>query len=71
MAPSEAVTGLNALAAPIFDASGTLVGIVAIVDSLQFLGEEPDVLKVQTLVEAGRSISESIGFKAGRSMKAA
>ena len=48
-----------------------LVGIVAIVDSLQFLGEEPDVLKVQTLVEAGRSISESIGFKAGRSMKAA
>ncbi len=71
MAPSEAVTGLNALAAPIFDASGTLVGIVAIVDSLQFLGEQADALKVQTLVDAGRSISESIGFKAGRSRKAA
>lgn len=66
MAPNEAVTGLNALAAPIYDASGKLVATVAIVDSVQFIGEKPTKLQIETMVAAGQTISESIGFKIRR-----
>lgn len=68
-APNEPVTGLNAVAAPIFDASGALAGTVAIVDSVQFIAEPPSEAQVSSLVEAGRFISERIGFKAGGLMK--
>lgn len=68
-APNESVTGLNALAAPIFEASGQLAGTVAIVDSVQFIGAQPTDLQISNLVNAGLVISESIGFKSGRSMK--
>lgn len=64
VAPNEAVTGLNALAVPVFDASGRLAAAVAIVDSVQFIGEPPTQTQITSLVQAGRSISESIGFKA-------
>ncbi|WP_421954480.1 IclR family transcriptional regulator [Polaromonas sp.] len=66
IAPGESVTGLNALAVPIFDASGQVVATVAIVDSVQFVSEKPTKLQIDTLVSAGLSISESIGFRAGR-----
>lgn len=68
IAPSEAVTGLNALATPIFDAAGNLVASIAIVDSVQFISESPNTTQIETMVNAGRSISESIGFKPRRSM---
>jgi len=66
IAPNEAVTGLNALAVPIFDASGQVAATVAIVDSLQFMKGKPTKLQIDTLVAAGVSISESIGFRADR-----
>lgn len=69
MAPNEAVTGLNALAVPIFDATGKLAAAVAIVDSVQFIGEPPTQEQIDTMLEAGRRISESIGYKTGRSMR--
>lgn len=65
-APNEPVTGLNALATPIFDARGELAGTVAIVDSVQFIGIEPSPQQIAALVDAGQAISESIGFKSGR-----
>ena len=67
-AANEPVTGLNALAAPIFDAGGQLAGTVAIVDSVQFIAEQPTQEQVASLVEAGQAISQSIGFKPGRLM---
>jgi len=71
IAPNEAVTGLNALAVPIFDASGRLAASVAIVDSVQFIGEVPTPQQVEAMVQAGQAISHSIGFKTGRSMRQA
>ena len=71
VAPNEAVTGLNALATPIFDASGKLVASIAIVDSLQFIPEKPTDLQIATMTNAGKAISESIGFRPGRSMNVA
>ena len=71
IAPNEAVTGLNAQAVPIFDASGRLAASVAIVDSVQFIGEVPTPQQVEAMVQAGQAISHSIGFKTGRSMRQA
>ncbi len=68
IAPNEAVTGLNALATPILDASGQVVATIAIVDSVQFIAGKPTKLQIDTLISAGQSISESIGFKTGRRM---
>ena len=62
-APSQAVIGLNALAAPIFDALGTFVGAIAIVDSIQFVPEDPSAKQIKLIVEAGKRISTSIGYR--------
>ncbi|MES2912427.1 MAG: IclR family transcriptional regulator [Pseudomonadota bacterium] len=66
IAPDEAVMGLNALAAPIFDAAGKIVATIAIVDAVQFMPGKVTKLQIETLVNAGASISESIGFRPGR-----
>ena len=71
IAPNEAVTGLNALAVPIFNASGQVVATVAIVDSVQFIPGQPTQLQIETLLNAGLSISQSIGFRAGKNMNEA
>lgn len=69
VAPNEAVTGLNALAVPIFDASGNLAASVAIVDSVQFIAEKPSQAQIDAVIQAGQTISQNIGFKTGRSMR--
>ena len=68
-APNEAMTGLNALAVPIFSASGQVVATIAIVDSVQFIPGEPTQAQIETLMNAGLSISESLGFRAGNKRK--
>ena len=65
MAPNEAVIGLNALASPVFDANGSLVGAVAIVDSVQFITGEPTSEQVERTHVAGRRISASLGYVLG------
>src|SRR5690606_15514171 len=40
-APNEAMVGLNAVAAPIFDALGGYVGAIALNDSIQYMPETP------------------------------
>jgi IclR family transcriptional regulator, KDG regulon repressor len=62
-APNQAIIGLNALAAPIFDALGTFVGAVAIVDSIQFIPDNPTTKQIKLIVDAGKRISASIGYR--------
>jgi len=62
VAPNETAIGLNALAAPIFDALGTAVGTVAIVDSIQFIQADPSEEQIRETVAAAQRISESLGF---------
>ena len=69
IAPNEAVTGLNALAVPIFSASGRIVATIAVVDSVQFIPGEPTQAQIETLLNAGLRISESLGFRAGNKRK--
>jgi len=62
IAPNETVTGLNTLAAPIFDASGDLIGAVGIVDSIQFVSEQPSEEQIRRIVSAGQAISHALGY---------
>jgi DNA-binding IclR family transcriptional regulator len=64
-APEEALLGLNALAAPIFDAQGACVAALAIVASIQFLTQKPRQSDVAQLVEAARQISRKLGHGRG------
>ena len=59
IAPNQSIIGLNALAAPIFDALGTFVGAIAIVDSIQFIPEDPSAKQVRQTVEAGKKHLQS------------
>lgn len=63
VAPNEALTGMNALAAPVFDARGDLVATIAIVDSVQLLPGKPTELQITTILEAAAAISQKLGFK--------
>ncbi|MBX6329190.1 MAG: IclR family transcriptional regulator [Pseudolabrys sp.] len=64
-APEEAMLGLNAVAAPIFNAQDACVAAIALVGSIQFLPEKPRKSDVAQLVEAARQISRKLGH--GRS----
>ena len=64
-APEEAMLGLNAVAAPIFDAQDACIAAVAIVGSIQFLPEKPRQSDVAQLIDAARQISHKLGH--GRS----
>lgn len=61
-APNEVVTGLNALAAPIFDATGNLVATVAIVDFIQFIAESPTAEQIGQTMEAAKLVSAALGY---------
>jgi DNA-binding IclR family transcriptional regulator len=67
VSPNEAMTGVNALAAPLFDGSATLVGAVAIVDSVQFVEAAPSAEQIRQVVGAAERISRALGY-AGRAI---
>ena len=62
VAPGEAVTGINAVAAPIFDATGALIGTLAFVDSMQFLPGIPSDELIRDLTAAADMISANLGY---------
>lgn len=66
VAPNEALIGLNALAAPVFDALGAFAGSLAIVDSIQHIGAEPTPEQIDSVVEAAARVSADLGFREGR-----
>lgn len=61
-APNKSLIGLNALGAPVFDAAGSLVGTVAIVDSVQFIPEQPTTEQIEKTVAAARLLSAALGY---------
>lgn len=61
VAPEETLPGVNALSAPIFDASNAMIGTITIVGSVQTLLPEPDADQVAAVRTAARSISVSLG----------
>ena len=62
-AANQSAIGLNTLAAPLFDATGGIVGAVGIVDLVQFLPPQPDESKIEAVTRAARQISEKLGYE--------
>ncbi len=62
VAPNEALLGLNALAAPVRDASGKLVACVAIVDSIQYIEAIPSREQIGQTIATAERISAALGF---------
>jgi IclR family KDG regulon transcriptional repressor len=70
-APEEAMLGINAVAAPIFDERDSCVGSVALVGSIQFLPAEPDPDSISALKAAAERISQTLGHNRAESLKEA
>ena len=60
VAPEESLLGINALAAPIFDATRTLVGSIGLIGSIQYLSAEPSPHQLSMLLDMTRAISSRI-----------
>lgn len=64
-APDESMLGLNAVAAPIFDAQDACIAALAVVGSIQFLPEKSRQADVAQVIEAARQISRKLGHSRG------
>lgn len=62
-APEQAMTGVNALAAPIFDKQGTFAGTITVVGSVQFLKPKSNPELCEAVLEAARQISSRLGYQ--------
>lgn len=60
-APEEAMLGINAVAAPIFDHTDSCIGALAVVGSIQFLPGKPRPADIAALIRASRQISHRLG----------
>jgi DNA-binding IclR family transcriptional regulator len=63
VAPEEILRGVNALAAPIFFADGSLAGTIALVDSVELLPAEPSRKQIGAILEAARRASVELGYR--------
>lgn len=63
-APEESMLGVNALAAPIFEGGGQMVGAIAILGSIQFIEAEPAGAQIRHVTQAAARISAQLGFAA-------
>jgi DNA-binding IclR family transcriptional regulator len=61
-APEELFIGVNAVAAPIFMADGSLFGALAVVGSIHYLPAQPETETVDALRVAAAKISELFGY---------
>ena len=60
-APEEAMLGINAVAAPIFDDKDACIGTLALVGSIQFLPAQADAATVSALKATAQKISRKLG----------
>jgi IclR family transcriptional regulator, KDG regulon repressor len=60
VAPNETMTGLNALAAPIFEGGDRLVGTLAVLASIDEMPAQPDPARVKIVTQAARQISTNL-----------
>jgi IclR family transcriptional regulator, KDG regulon repressor len=61
VAPEESLLGVNALAAPIFNYEGKLVGSIGLIGSVQHLGTPPDASHIARLLQLTRDVSHALG----------
>ncbi len=62
-APEELYVGINAMSAPLFQASGRLFGTIAIIGSIHYLPKEPSQRNIDALLTASRDVSRIMGYQ--------
>lgn len=62
VAAETVLLGVNALAAPVLDASGGLAGTIAVVGSVQYVPPEPGRPMVEAVTGAAQEISRRLGY---------
>lgn len=62
VAPEEALMGINALAAPVFDAAQELAGTITIVGSIQHLPASPPLEIIEAVRDAAANVSARLGY---------
>jgi DNA-binding IclR family transcriptional regulator len=62
-APGKVVTGVNALAAPVFGHDGGWVGTIAIVGSVDVIAAQPAPALIARVQAAANAISERLGWR--------
>jgi IclR family KDG regulon transcriptional repressor len=63
VAPGEVLSGINALAAPVFDAGGALAGTIGILGSIQHLAPRPSPALIAAVLDAAAEFSRRLGFR--------
>jgi DNA-binding IclR family transcriptional regulator len=63
VAPGEVLSGINALAAPVFDAAGALVATIGILGSIQHLAPRPASALVAAVLDAASDFSRRLGYR--------
>lgn len=63
-APEESLLGINALAAPIFNYEGKMVGSIALIGSVQHLATPPDAGLIERLLRLTQDVSAALGHDA-------
>lgn len=61
-APNQHVLGVNAISTPVRDHRGKLVGMLSVLDSIQFIPAEPPPKLVEMLKNAADEISEALAM---------
>lgn len=62
-APDQVITGVNTVAAPVFDHRKVLVGSIAIVGATQFIPPVPDPEQIREVVGSAARISRGLTWK--------
>jgi DNA-binding IclR family transcriptional regulator len=62
-APDEVISGVNTIAAPVYDHQGRLVASIAIVGAKQFIPADPADAQVEAVVGTARRISRALGWR--------
>ncbi len=55
--------GINGVAVPVFDETGDCVASLAIVGSIQFVGDPPGEALLAPLIESGIGMSAALGYR--------
>ena len=63
VAPGEVLSGINALAAPVFDAGGELIATIGILGSTQHVAPRPAPMLLAAVLEAASDFSRRLGFR--------
>jgi len=65
-APEESLLGIRAIAAPVYNYSGLVVGSIGLIGSVQHIHEEPQPPMVESILKLTKAVSLALGYEKAR-----